>query len=375
MKILYIVEAGGGVARHLLDLMDGVMKRGHEVTLAYSKSRLDLDFIKRINDLQSKGLNCIEINVKTGPAPSDIYAFIKLVSVAGLYGPFDIIHGHSSKGGALARLVAPVVGSKSIYTPHAFFTMSPGMGLLKRFIYGKIELLLSVLGNAVILTSRQELDHAHFLGLPSTSTHLVYNGSDPAVISQKEIESFRCACKINQGEFVFGFVGRFEYQKAPELLIEAFSHLPIKTKNLKLVMVGDGALRVKLRDLVKNLGISEFVVFPGFYCSKIAMRLFNVFVLPSRYEGSAYVFHDAALASLQIISTKVGGSDILVHQNINGYLVNQENIDDLVDAMRKCIEVPSTCIKKGENSLKIMANYSVDRMVSGTVDVYKFVVG
>lgn len=371
MNILYILEASGGVGRHLLDLINGMASKGHSITLAYSNARMDSQFRDNIDKLSNKGINLIQISMTRGPSLNDFYVFFRLLLIHFKYGPFDIVHGHSSKGGALARLLAPIIRSKSIYTPHAFYSMNQGLGAFKLWLYKKIEFLLARLGEAIILTSNQEIEHSLLLNIPPSSIYLIHNGSSSSITPLDEVEDFKSACNIMHGDFIFGFVGRFEYQKNPESLIEAFSALAHTNQNLKLIMVGDGFLRPRLEELVKNIGISERVKFPGFYPSAIAMASFDVFVLPSRYEGSPYVLHDAALAGLPIISTNVGGADILVEDGVNGYLVDQDAIGDMARAMTHLMEDPVSAKQMGMNSLRLMANYSVDDMVDKTLNLYK----
>jgi glycosyltransferase involved in cell wall biosynthesis len=374
MNILYIVEASGGVGRHLFDLIDGLSKKGHVISLAYSKARMDPQFEVIIDRLSQRGVNTIEIGMARGPTIVDFYVLLRLLFVHCKYGPFDLVHGHSSKGGALARIIAPLMRSKSIYTPHAFYSMNLGLSAFKLWLYKKIEFLLARLGDAIILTSNQEVDHSHFLHLPPSSIYLIHNGSNSSIVSREDVEAFQSTCNIKHGDFIFGFVGRLEYQKNPEFLIEAFSKLALTRQNLKLVMVGDGVLRHRLEELAKKLGISKYVIFPGFYPSTIAMESFDVFVLPSRYEGSPYVLHDAALAGLPIISTNVGGTDILVQDGENGFLVEQDNVDALYTAMRFFTETPLVASKLGAISSKLMEKYSVDDMVNQTLNLYKKIV-
>lgn len=167
MNILYIVEAGGGVGRHLYDLIDGLFGKGHKITLAYSSVRADPQFRANIDKLSKMGINMVEISMTRGPSIFDFYALVRLFFLQFKYGPFDLVHGHSSKGGALARIIAPIMGSTSIYTPHAFYSMNPGLSPLKLWFYKKIEFLLARLGGVIILTSSQELDHSSFLHLPA----------------------------------------------------------------------------------------------------------------------------------------------------------------------------------------------------------------
>ncbi|MBU3638552.1 glycosyltransferase [Polynucleobacter sp. AP-RePozz3-80-G7] len=370
MKILFLVEAGGGVGRHLADLISGLLKEGDEVTLIFSPTRVDKEFLIAIKKLEALGLSIVEIRMKRSPSLCDFYVAIRLLIIAVSRGPFDIIHGHSSKGGALARIIAFLTGSKSVYTPHAFFSMNPGLSALKLWLFRKIEYLFGFISDAIIVTSKQEHLHALELGISKSITSLIYNGSDPQEIEENKIENFRSICKIENPDFIFGFVGRLEYQKAPDLLINAFFHLIKTYPDSKLIMVGDGVLRSQLIDLVHSMGLSERILFPGVFPSCIAMKTFDVFVLPSRYEGSPYVLYDAALAGLPIVSTPVGGADILVRDGENGYIVEQGDLSALVNKMTDLIVSKSKIGQMGLASRNLVIDYSISRMVRETKKLY-----
>src|SRR5690606_27955331 len=93
-------------------------------------------------------------------------------------GPFDIIHGHSSKAGALTRLALPRRHARRIYTPHAFRTMDPTLGKGASLVYGAIESLLGrFFSDAVVCVSDDEKAHAAtLLRIPERLLHTVING-------------------------------------------------------------------------------------------------------------------------------------------------------------------------------------------------------
>lgn len=371
MKILIILEAGGGVGRHVVDLVRGLRAKHINVVLAYSPLRMDAEHIEEIDELTKAGLIAFKVNMRRAPGPWDFFVILKLLKIALQCRKFDLVHGHSSKGGALARIIAPIVGAKSVYTPHAFYTMNPGLSKWKAILFRYMETLLSAISGAVIVTSEQERDHAaSVIGIDSRLLRLVYNGSNKASIQSTKINAFRVACGVKAGNFVIGFIGRFEYQKAPEHLIMAFAKLIHDYSNIKLVMVGDGSLRNQLQILASELGIANHIIFPGFYPSSVAMEVFDVFVLPSRYEGSPYVLHDAALASLPIICTPVGGADILLKDKVNGYLIDHGNVNQLAQSIEALLMDRNLTTYMGLESAKLIANYSIDRMIDNTFEVY-----
>lgn len=110
-----------------------------------------------------------------------------------------------------------------------------------------------------------------------------------------------------ENKFVVGCVGRFAYQKNYEFLAEIFSEIRKKNKTAVLVCVGDeGGMKeivlekfkkLKVMDSLRLLGIREDVA--------QIMQMFDVFVLPSRWEGLGIVYIEAQAAGVQTFASDV----------------------------------------------------------------------
>src|SRR5690606_27749786 len=96
-----------GVGRHLVDLVEGMTSRGHEVHLLHSFDRTDSSLLRKIERMP--GTRCRAFAMRREPHWSDIGILYALARYMRRWGPFDVIHGHSSKGGAYGRLLAPFV--------------------------------------------------------------------------------------------------------------------------------------------------------------------------------------------------------------------------------------------------------------------------
>ena len=105
-----------------------------------------------------------------GPVYPSLYAGI---------GPFDVIHGHSSKGGALSRLGALGSDVRVFYTPDALVTMDPRLSPLKRLFYQAVEWGLSKATDRIIAVSPEEQRHGIRFGLSRSRVILISNGVEP----------------------------------------------------------------------------------------------------------------------------------------------------------------------------------------------------
>src|SRR3546814_6290143 len=92
------------------------------------------------------------------------------------WGPFEVIHGHSAKGGGYARLLGILLPGRIVYTAHAMVTMAPHLEPAKRTFYSVLERGLAFFSHTLICTSDLERRHALGLGISSQRLVVVANG-------------------------------------------------------------------------------------------------------------------------------------------------------------------------------------------------------
>lgn len=102
--------------------------------------------------------------------------------------------------------------------------------------------------------------------------------------------------------FVLGHVGRFEYQKNHEYLVKVFTEVKKQVPSAKLFLVGEGTLQEDIRQQVRDLGLENDVIFAGL-SNEVPKLLsgFDVFVLPSHFEGLPIVGVEAQASGLPVV--------------------------------------------------------------------------
>src|SRR5262249_539683 len=140
--------------RHVLDLAEGAGQAGHKTDVIYSPLREDDLF--RAGRARLKDVGFLPLPMKREPGPWDLPVVSRARRLIAGNGPYHVIHGHSSKGGMLARLAAIRSGSAVVYTPHAISTQDPMLGGLKRFVYKEGEKALARLTDRIIAVSTAE---------------------------------------------------------------------------------------------------------------------------------------------------------------------------------------------------------------------------
>ncbi|QRM56875.1 glycosyltransferase family 4 protein [Sinorhizobium sp. BG8] len=371
LRVLQVLEpSGGGSGRHFIDLCGGLKQRGHVVHAIYSPVRAEQRFVDELLALGLDGAHCVEM--ARAPGPGDIASLAILRRLARRHGPFDVIHGHSSKAGALARIRFPGEPAARVYTPHAFRTMDPHLSRAGHMVYGTIERLLArYFTDRLICVSADEYAHARALGMRREKLEIVVNGvvTPPSGLRQQ----IRSNLGMSDNDFVYGFVGRLSKQKAPERLVRAFALVAERMPSAHLLMVGTGEDEGHILSLAAKMLPADRFHFTSQYTGAEVMDAIDVLTMPSRYEAMSYVMLEAAAAAKPMVLTEVGGVSMVLKDGQNGILVaNTDDARQLAHAMLRIAD-PVRLARYAEGALARKDDYSLSRMVTDTEAIYRSV--
>ncbi len=137
-------------------------------------------------------------------------------------------------------------------------------------------------------------------------------------------------------------VGRMEKVKNFPMLIQAFARVR-KIRPAKLVILGQGQVRPELEALVRQLGLVDDVLMPGFVSNPYAwMRQSALFVLSSDYEGLGNVLIEAMACGTPVIATRCpGGPPEILNHGQYGPLVPPGDAQALAHAMNAMLDHPT----------------------------------
>ena len=164
MKILLLTECPAhGVGMHVIGLAQMLLQYGHEVHLIYSPIRLDHVFQGGLSKMPIG--YAIPLAMQRKMCIQDFQCIKFIRNYLQEHGPFDILHGHSSKGGALLRLAGIGLPGAKIYTPHALITQDPSLSRLKRIFFEWAEKILAKFTDVFIAESEEEHEETRRLGV------------------------------------------------------------------------------------------------------------------------------------------------------------------------------------------------------------------
>ena len=162
--------------------------------------------------------------------------------------------------------------------------------------------------------------------------------------------------------FKFITVGRLAPWKNIDIIIEALSDYKKANQNFIFYIVGSGPEETKLKKLVNDLDLENFVTFTGqlqkddlnYYLQKS-----DIYIQASSYEGLPHVILEAMSHNLSIISTPIGGTNEVIQDGKNGWVWELENNfkpnkNDLIEILNNLKLNSSDDINKRTNAQNLL---------------------
>ena len=253
----------------------------------------------------------------------------------------DVVHTHLLRGNIYGRVAARMAGIKHVIsTVHGkqWMDASPWV----EWSADALDKLTVGMASVVVAVSVEVRDNlTRQRGYRNREITVIPNGIDTAAYertSSKRAAARRILC-ASGGNFVIGFVGRIDAEKNLFLLLDVMKRVFEERPEAVLVIVGQGRLRRALAERVHGMGLSGRVKLLG-QRDDVPRLLsgFDAFFLPSRMEGHSLALCEAMAARLPCVTTPVGGTSVLIHQGKNGLLVRPDDIDGMVEAVRKIMD-------------------------------------
>jgi L-malate glycosyltransferase len=276
-----------------------------------------------------------------------------------------ILHTHLYHAGLIGRILGKMAGIQTIFVHQA----GP------EFFRSKFRILLdkqtSSLVTQYVVTSefvKQILQYRE--QIPLNKIIIIPNGivTREHELSQAKPEGWP---NLLQGP-VLGTVGRLAPEKGHLLLLEALSILRQNGVDFYVIMIGDGILKDECIQKTKILHLEDRISWVGSQTNVPDwLAFFDLFVLPSKWEGISLALLEAMAAGLPVVATSVGGTPEVIKNGETGFLVPPSNPQVLAAAIQKLIEDPSLRREIGQAGKRhCQKNYDIDMIVKEIDSLY-----
>ena len=260
---------------------------------------------------------------------------------------FDVVHTHTAKAGTVGRLAARRAGVPRIVHTYHGFPFHEFQSAARRSAYITIERRLGGITDVALCvgiavaaeTVRRRLiapDRVRTIGVAVDGPDRL-NASRSAGFRDARLRA-RMALGLPPGSAVVGAVGRLTYQKAPEDLLAALRKLG--RPGVIGVWIGSGELAQRLQRQAEATPEVR-IVWAGERTDILAvLPAFDVFALPSRYEGLPTAIVEAMICGVPVVATAVGAVPDLVVPGETGMLVPPHRPDLLAAAIGHLLDSP-----------------------------------
>ena len=363
LRILHGVRSPiGGIIRHILDLANGQIERGHHVGIVSGNltggARADV-MLAEIAPRLSLGLH--RLPIRREPHPADIAAATNHLRLIRRLKP-HILHGHGAKSGIFFRLKSASRTAIRVYTPHGGSLHYPPESFKGAF-YARLERAFINRTELFLFESKFARDtYARFVGEPTAMVRCVFNGVsssefDPVVVDNDATDLL--------------FIGQFLQIKGTDILLNAIARLHASGRPVTLTLAGDGQEINALKAQIQRLDLTNSVRFLGFVNPRFAFTKGRVLVVPSRGDSMPYVVIEAAAAGIPTIAANVGGIPEIFGP-YSSALFSPNSADAIAEAVGKTLDDLDAA--RGRARLlreRISEHFSQDAMVDGIIAAYR----
>ena len=363
LRILHVVRAPvGGIIRHILDVANGQIERGHHVGIVADSltggTRADA-VLAEIEPRLKLGVH--RVAIRREPRFADFMVWAHIAGLIRKLKP-DVVHGHGAKAGAYVRLRRRSNKVIRVYTPHGGSLHYP-LDTWKGRFYSQLERTLMNSTDLFLFESAFARDtYQRTVGKPSGLVRCVFNG----VTS----EEFEPVTKADDASDV-AYVGEFRRIKGADLLIDAVAKLRADGKPVTLTLGGDGEEFERLKEQVKRLSLGDAVRFIGHVKARYGFSKGSILVVPSRGDSMPYVVIEAGAAGIPMIAANVGGIPEIFDTHTDA-LFAPSNAGAMADAIKAALDNPAATAARAEQLReRISEHFSQSAMVEGVLAGYR----
>lgn len=249
--------------------------------------------------------------------------------------------------------------TKTIFTVHSFLIdhYIPNCSFLSRYMYGNCYKVVCISDESkALIEKKQQLKNIV----------RIYNPIDIEDITVKSK-----AKNELEYDYIIG-VGQMETNiKQFDKLIEAYAKSILPTKNIHLVLLGDGEQKHMLLNVAKDKNVADKVHFLGYQQNPFSyLKKARFFVLSSLNEGLPNVILESLACETPVIAFDCSsGPREMIQHKVNGLLVANQDVEKLSEAMNLLVEDENLYRYCKQNALQSVQSFSVSTIGQQWLDL------
>lgn len=366
-KVLFVATVNMHIIGCHLPYLKWFKEQGYEVHVA-SRGTEKIEYCDKHFDIPFERFPLQINNIK-------VYKELKEIIKNNNY---DIIHCHTPVGGVLARLAAKKErkkGTKVLYTAHGFHFYK-GAPLINWLIYYPIEKIMAHYTDCLITIVNEDYEFAKKSLKAKEIKHINGIGVNTKRfskdITEEQKSKLRQELGINDKDIVFSYVAELNKNKNQILLINAIEKLKEEIPNAKLLLVGNGVLLQKYKEIVKNKKMENKVLILGRRedINEI-LSITDIYLASSIREGLGLNIIEAMYKMVPVIATNNRGHRELIQNEKTGNLLNKNTTAEMSKEIIKLLNCPENQKKEIINGAKQnIEKYLLENVLKEMKEIY-----
>lgn len=238
----------------------------------------------------------------------------------------------------------------------------------KRSDFWKVYVGSKLALRIIAISKRVKKDNCQVYRVPQKKVSVIYNAINAVNVC-------RTSHQFGNKEVIIGSVGKLDYKKGFDTLLQALSMVHNTFPNVVLEIVGDGPLKQQLYRYAIELDIADKVRFLGFLNNKAVIDKiagWRVFVLASRREGFGMVLLEAMAMEKPIVATNVEGIPEVVKDGETGFLCSRDDAKQISERIIWFLENEPEAIAFGNRGRKRLDSmFSMDIAIEKLCELYE----
>ncbi|HLO14189.1 MAG TPA: glycosyltransferase family 4 protein [Anaerolineales bacterium] len=306
---------------------------------------------------------------------ADPRLLIRLIQVIRSEG-YTLLDSQNIQSKFWANLAAVITRTSLVSTLNSWYANEHGKASLKGKLYTALELLSNQGLDLYITVSEKDRQSLLKSGLPENAVELIYNAVDVDVSAiHGDSEWIRQKFELPPDSMICTAVGRLVPVKGYDVLIEAMQKIAAEVPQLYCLIVGEGQCKEELLAQIRGVGMESRVRLLGYYDRKNAMSILkssDIFVMPSRYEGTPIALLEAAALGRPILASFTGGIPELVRPDEHALLVPPGDPAALAQGLVRLALDRSYAETLGQHAQqRICQHFNLESQVNATWNAYR----
>jgi glycosyltransferase involved in cell wall biosynthesis len=304
--------------------------------------------------------------------PRLLFRLMKVIRQEG----YNVLDSQNIQSKFWANLAALFSGTALVSTLNSWYAHEHSTTVMKGRLYTSLELMTNQSLDLYITVSEKDRQMLLSSGIPEEAIELIYNTIDLDVSAiPGNRDELKKEFDLPPQAIVCTGIGRLVPQKGFDILIEGFAKIASQVPDLYCLIIGEGDDKGKLSEQIRSAGLEKQIRLLGYQDRAKAMSILkssDIFVMPSRYEGTPIALLEAAALRRPILATCAGGIPELVTHEQHAHLVPIHDPAALGQGLVRMSQDRDYAQRLGQNAqARVRESFNPDSQVKETWAAYE----